>query len=150
MLELFRGELLSFVSEDGKVAEFVDEFLEDFMKAVIRAIDRDPALIRKFLKDKRASEEPAEENKDSEEQKWDEKAMIPMIFARVQRRVPSKYFIYNTILDMIRQICIQADGKIFVQDKGSETLEAVYEAKKDLQLLFMQDQRIFFQVQPMS
>lgn len=140
MLELFRGELLSFVSEDGKVAEFVDEFLEDFMKAVIRAIDRDPALIRKFLKDKPASEEPAEENKeDSEEKKWDEKAMIPMIFARVQRRVPSKYFIYNTILDMIRQICIQADGKIFAQDKGSETLEAVYEAKKDLQLLFMQD-----------
>ena len=106
---MLRTDLLFSVSDDEKeVSVFVDEFIEDFIKSVIRAIYRETALIRKLLKDRRVNEEqqPPEENKDEAEQAFDEKGLIPIIFGRLQRRVPTKFFTYNTVLEFIRMVCI--------------------------------------------
>ena len=96
LLELFRTDLL--VSESH--IDFVNEFLEDFIKVVVKAIDRDPALIRRFLRDRRANED-LEEGKE-EEGSFDAKGLIPLMFERVKNHVPVKYFIYNTILDLTK------------------------------------------------
>lgn len=107
VIELFRTDLLPKVEGHVEIASFVDEFLEDFIKSIIRAIDREPTLIRKLLKDKRVNAaDPPEENKDQEERPYDDKGLIPTIFERVKKQVPDKYFIYNSVLDFIRQICI--------------------------------------------
>ena len=53
VLEHFRTNLLA--SSDTKIIDFVNEFLEDWIKLLVRSIDRDPALIRRMLKDKPAN-----------------------------------------------------------------------------------------------
>lgn len=37
------------------MVDFVNEFLEDWIKLLVKSIDRDPALIRRMLKDKPAN-----------------------------------------------------------------------------------------------
>ena len=53
VLEHFRTDLLNAV--DADVVEFINEFLEDWVKLLVKSIDRDPALIRRMLKDKPAN-----------------------------------------------------------------------------------------------
>lgn len=61
VLELFRTVLLS-ATEPENVA-FVDEFLEDWIKVLVKSIDKDAALIRRLLKDKPAN---AQDNNEEE------------------------------------------------------------------------------------
>ena len=55
--------------------------------------------------------------------------MIPLLFSRVKSSVPQKYFMYNTLLDFIKQICIVEEAKKFLDEQGSLTLEKVYDNK---------------------
>ena len=66
ILEQFRTNLLG--STDASTVSFVNEFLEDWVKLLVKSIDRDPALIRKLLKDKppNAQDTTEEEKKDEE------------------------------------------------------------------------------------
>lgn len=43
ILEKFRTEFLVAASDDSAMVNFVNEFLEDFTKLVVKIIDRDPA-----------------------------------------------------------------------------------------------------------
>ena len=60
---------------------------------------------------------------------WELKGMIPLLFSRVKSSVPQKYFMYNTLLDFIKQICIVEEAKKFLDEQGSLTLEKVYDNK---------------------
>ena len=58
--------------------------------------------------------------------------MIPLVFDRIKRSVPSKYFMYNTLLELIKQICIIEEAKKFLEEHGTLTLEKIYSAKCEL------------------
>ena len=156
VLEHFRTVMLPATQQEDKMVSFVNEFLEDWIKLLCRAIDRDPALIRRMLKDKpaNAQDDPAEEEKKTEEEKkreaekpWADKGMIPQVFARIRHRVPPKYFMYNTLIELIKQICIIEEAKKFIDEHGIVTLETIYEAKCELSTeVYFLDQRIFYQI----
>lgn len=63
--------------------------------------------------------------------------MIPLIFERIKTNVPSKYFMYNTLLDFIRSICLIDETRKFLLKEGSVTLEKIYEAKNELPKCFL-------------
>ena len=102
------------ITDDNAIVNFVNEFLEDFIKVVARSIDKDPALIRRFLADRKTSED-SEENKE-DATIWDPKGMIPVIFSRVKNHVPAKSFMYGTILDLTRVICMVEEAKNFLTE----------------------------------
>lgn len=121
ILEHFRTSVLS--SSDN----FANEFLEDFIKVLVKALDKDPALIRKMLRDRPANatlteEEEKKELESDPEQPWDARGMIPLLFEQIKNNVPPKYFIYNTLLDFIRTICLIDESKKFLAKEGSVTL----------------------------
>lgn len=145
ILEFVRTELLA---EDASKAtiDFTSGFIDDIIKIVVRIIDRDPGLIRKFLKD-RPFNCNAEEAKDNEDEaKWSPKGLIPLIFKRLTVHVPRHCFTYNEFLELVKAICIQNDAKEFVQEQGIEVLDAIYTARKDLPFEFQDDQRIFYRI----
>ena len=72
--------------------------------------------------------------------------MIPLLFKRVRDRASAHGQLYNIILDLIRQICIVAEAKEFLEIHGRQTLEAIYEAKRELPRAYQQDQRVFWSV----
>ena len=113
VLEYFRTQLIG-ITDDNAIVNFVNEFLEDFIKVVARSIDKDPALIRRFLADRKTSED-SEENKE-DATIWDPKGMIPVIFSRVKNHVPAKSFMYGTILDLTRVICMVEEAKNFLTE----------------------------------
>lgn len=104
ILEYFRTEILP-ETKDTSLIAFADEFLEDFVKVLVRAIDRDQALIIKLLKDKKINDDSNEEEKkegDEQQKEWSAKGLIPVLFERLKNHVPSKYFMYNSTLELIR------------------------------------------------
>ena len=46
--------------------------------------------------------------------------------------MPPKYFMYNTLIELIKQICIVEEAKKFIDVHGIVTLETIYEAKCEL------------------
>ena len=53
--------------------------------------------------------------------------------------MPKRSFFYNEILKLVRSICIQKDGKAYVQEHGVAILEAIYNMRKELPVEFVQD-----------
>ena len=84
------------------------------MKVVVRAIDRDPSLISRFLKDKPINSQEEEAKNNANEVRSSLKGLIPLLFTRMEKHVPQRCFAYNELLDLIKAICIQNDAKSFV------------------------------------
>ena len=117
--------------------EFVNEFLEDFIKIIVKIIDRDAALIKTFLHEpkKNISAPPEGESLFP----WDAKGLIPLIFERIRTCMPVKYFIYNTVLDLIRQMSILPETKEFIELEGGLTLQKIFDSKCELPQVYLQD-----------
>lgn len=117
------------------MASYVNEFLEDFTKLVVKTIDRDPALIKIFLHEPSNVSSPP----DGYDALWDATGLIPIVFTRIQSHIPQRYFMYNSVLDLIRQVSVQSEAKDFIETEGSLCLQSIYEAKKELPQLYMED-----------
>ena len=73
--------------------------------------------------------------------------MIPQVFSRIRHSVPAKYFMYNTLIELIKQICIVEEAKKLIDEHGIVTLETIYNSKCELSNeVYFLDQRIFYQV----
>lgn len=112
------------------MAEFVNEFLEDFVKVIVKIIDRDAAMIKKFLHEPKGNNNVPPEGENSSP--WDAKGLIPLIFERIRICMPVKYFIYNTVLDLIRQMCILPETIEFIELEGGLTLQRIFDSKCEL------------------
>jgi len=122
-------------TDDQFMLEFVNEFLEDFIKVLVKAIDREAALIKSFLHEPQNISAPPE----GYDSAWDAKGLIPLVFERIKTNVPTRYFMYNTVLDLIRQVCIQAEAREFIELEGGLTLQKIYDSKCELPQVYLQD-----------
>ena len=129
ILEHFRTAILP-ETEDASMTSFVDEFLEDFIKVLVRALDRDPALITKLLKGKKINDSSTtneeEQKEEGDGKPWSVRGLIPLLFERLKNHVPAKYFFYNSMLELYRQLCPKEESRMFLEQHGVETLEVIY------------------------